>query len=324
MIFALRDLFNSGVYHYKKGDIKWVMSTYMLIAHILGVYGIYEVRNCTKDTILWGYILIVYSAISVTAGNHRLWSHKSYEASLPMRIILMIGVSIANQGTILHWARDHRVHHKFSDTKADPHNANNGFFFSHMGWLFVEKHPLVKIKGSEIDMSDLKADPVVRFQSYLHPFITLYLCFVMPAQIPQYFWGEKFWPAFFVCGAMRYLITLHGTWLVNSAAHIYGDHPYDVASWPAENPFVSMLVMGEGWHNWHHKYPFDYAASEFGILSQFNPTKLTIDLCASLGLAKNLKTGTAAWTRGRARRAKDEAEGKSFPSTLKVEEKKVM
>ena len=64
---------------------------------------------------------------------------------------------------------------------------------------------------------------------------------------------------------------------VNSAAHLWGERPYDPKSNPAENPWVAILSVGEGWHNWHHKYPFDYAASEFGVASQFNPTKLFID-----------------------------------------------
>lgn len=59
--------------------------------------------------------------------------------------------------------RDHRVHHKYSDTNADPHNRSRGFLFSHIGWLFVKKHPEVVEKGREIDLSDLKADPVFMF-----------------------------------------------------------------------------------------------------------------------------------------------------------------
>ena len=68
------------------------------------------------------------------------------------------------QNDIFEWARDHRVHHKFSETDADPHNALRGFFFSHIGWLLVRKHPDVIEKGRKLDVSDLKADPVVMFQ----------------------------------------------------------------------------------------------------------------------------------------------------------------
>lgn len=65
------------------------------------------------------------------------------------------------------WARDHRMHHKYSETDADPHNATRGFFFSHIGWLLVRKHPDLKEKGKGLDMSDLLADPVLRFQKKL-------------------------------------------------------------------------------------------------------------------------------------------------------------
>ena len=68
------------------------------------------------------------------------------------------------QNDIIEWARDHRVHHKFSETDADPHNAKRGFFFAHIGWLLVRKHPDVKAKGKDLNLSDLLADPVLRFQ----------------------------------------------------------------------------------------------------------------------------------------------------------------
>merc|ERR1719253_2053190 len=131
---------------------------------------------------------------------------------------------------------------------------------------------------------------------------------VFPALVAKRGWGESFWPAFWVAGALRYCIVLHFTWCVNSAAHFFGDHPYDFESWPAENPFVSLAAIGEGWHNWHHKYPFDYAASEFGITSQFNPTKLFIDTACFLGLAWNRKRATSAWERSKQKRDNGEVE----------------
>lgn len=68
------------------------------------------------------------------------------------------------QNCLYVWVRDHRQHHKFSDTDADPHNARRGFFFCHIGWLMSKKHPAVIEKGKTIDMSDLEADPLVMFQ----------------------------------------------------------------------------------------------------------------------------------------------------------------
>jgi stearoyl-CoA desaturase (delta-9 desaturase) len=59
--------------------------------------------------------------------------------------------------------RDHRVHHKFSETDGDPHNARRGFFFAHVGWLMLTKHPDVLRYGKMIDMRDVMEDPVVTF-----------------------------------------------------------------------------------------------------------------------------------------------------------------
>lgn len=72
--------------------------------------------------------------------------------------------SFLTQNCLYVWVRDHRQHHKYSDTDADPHNANRGFFFSHVGWLMSRKHPKVIEFGKKIDMSDLEADPMIMFQ----------------------------------------------------------------------------------------------------------------------------------------------------------------
>lgn len=173
-----------------------------------------------------------------------------------------------------------------------------------MGWLIIKKHPDVIAAGKQLDFDDLLADWTVVFQKRLDPWFALFMCFVFPGFVCT-LWGDNFWNGYWVAGALRYIWVLHATWCVNSAAHLFGDHPYDVHMWPAENPFVSWVAVGEGWHNWHHKYPFDYAASEFGISKQFNPTKLFIDACCLLGLASERKRATGAWAKLRQRREQE-------------------
>ena len=92
---------------------------------------------------------------------------------------------MAGENSIYTWTRDHRVHHKTSETKADPHNINRGFFFAHMGWLLVRKHPAVAAAGRTIDMSDLEKDPLVMFQHrhYIPSF--LLFAFVVPTLVPH-------------------------------------------------------------------------------------------------------------------------------------------
>jgi len=172
-----------------------------------------------------------------------------------------------------------------------------------MGWLLVKKHKDVIEAGKKLNYDDLLADPLVAFQEACDPWFALFMCFVFPALVAT-LWGDSFLHGYWVCGALRYIFVLHCTWLVNSAAHFYGDHPYDPTSWPAENAVVAFFAIGEGWHNWHHKYPFDYAASEFGISKQFNPTKLFIDTCCMFGLASDRKRGTGAWSKLKATREK--------------------
>ena len=109
------------------------------------------------------------------------------------------------QNSIYEWARDHRTHHKFTDTNADPHSAARGFFFSHMGWLILKKHPDVKKFGQKIDMSDLERDPVVVFQRKYY-LLLLPLCHtIIPVCIGVYCFGAT-WYDSFCFNMLRYTI----------------------------------------------------------------------------------------------------------------------
>lgn len=121
------------------------------------------------------------------------------------------------------------------------------------------------------------------WQLRLGPCFNHLMCFVLPACVAMWGWGEPFLRGLLVAGMLRYCVVLHLTWLVNSAAHMYGHRPYNPKLRAAENVLVSAGALGEGWHNWHHVYPYDYAASELGISRQLNPTKAWIDLFARLG-----------------------------------------
>ena len=194
---------------------------------------------------------------------------------------------ISMQNDILEWSRDHRVHHKYTETDADPHNALRGFFFAHMGWLMMKKHPEVLHKGRHVDMSNLLNDPVVMFQHNHYYILGLICSVIIPTVLPWLLCNEHLLYAFLTCGMLRYIYTLHVTWLVNSLAHLYGDRPYDRNINPAENWFMSLYAVGEGFHNYHHSFPYDYSTSEWGPF--FNITTIFIDLCAALGLVYDRK-----------------------------------
>ncbi|DBA00400.1 TPA: hypothetical protein N0F65_012931 [Lagenidium giganteum] len=282
-------------------DVVWYNVFVLGVWHVAALYTLVAIMpQCSLKelSVLWLSFWFL-SGLGITAGAHRLWAHRSYKAKWPLRVFLMLCNSMAFQGSIWEWSRDHRVHHKSSDTNGDPHNSSRGFFFAHCGWVMVRKHPNVFASGKKLNFSDLLADPIVAFQKKFYLSTVLLMCYGFPTAV-GYQLGSA-WHGFMVGGIFRHVWVLHMTWCVNSVAHFFGYKPYDRNIRAVENLFVSIGAIGEGYHNYHHKYPSDYATGEWGIMSgQWNPTKLFIDICAVLGLATDMKRSrTAAATRER-------------------------
>ncbi|XP_012936332.1 acyl-CoA desaturase 1-like [Aplysia californica] len=192
-----------------------------------------------------------------------------------------------SQNSIKTWARDHRVHHKYVDTDADPHNSRRGFLYSHIGWICLKKHPEVKEKFKLVDLSDVMNDPVAAFQHRYYWPLVITFNIIIPVMVPVLYWGETFYVSFFM-SVLRYLCVLNGAFFINSAAHMWGTKPYDATINPTENEGVSILAWGEGFHNYHHTFPYDYAASELG--GRLNLATMFINLMAKIGLAYDLRS----------------------------------
>lgn len=235
-------------------EVVWYNVIVLAVWHIGAVYALFFVfPTCTWSqlAVLW-IMLWVTSGLGITAGAHRLWAHKSYRAKLPLRIFLMLCNSMAFEGSIFEWSRDHRAHHKGSDTTADPHNSQRGFFFAHMGWVMVRKHANVRKEGKKISMDDLLAEGVVMFQMKYYLATVLVMCYLVPTLL-GYIMGNT-WAGFFVGGIFRHVWVLHMTWCVNSVAHFFGYKPYDRNIRAVENLFVSIGAIGEGYHNYQYVY----------------------------------------------------------------------
>ncbi|XP_050508801.1 acyl-CoA Delta-9 desaturase-like isoform X3 [Diabrotica virgifera virgifera] len=276
-----------------------------IILHFLTIVGCWKLvtGNILLSSFAFSYVLGYSGILGVTAGSHRLWAHRAYKAKLPLRIFLMLLQTVALQNDIYIWVRDHRMHHKYTDTNADPHNSNRGFFFCHVGWLLMKKHPDVKTKGKNIDMSDVAADPVVKFQRKYYTLLILALTFILPTIAMVHFFHETTVNALLICIG-KLVLTLNGTWCVNSFAHMYGWRPFDSSINPVENLTVSIVGLGEGWHNYHHTFPWDYKAAELGNY-RANLTTGFLDLMAYLGQAYDLKTVSPEMIKKRAARTGD-------------------
>ncbi|VVD04040.1 unnamed protein product [Leptidea sinapis] len=197
----------------------------------------------------------------------------------------------------------------------NPHNASRGFFFSHIGWLLVKEHEEVEKRIKHVDMTDILSNPVLKFQyDYAEPFIII-ISLLPPTIIPVYFWGESLNIAWHLA-VLRCTINQHMTFLINSAAHIWGNKPYDRSIKPTQNLSVSVASFGEGFHNYHHTFPWDYRAAELGN-NWLNMTTLFIDFFEWIGWAYDLKTVDKNIVRNRAKRTGDESDLWGLKKTFK-------
>jgi stearoyl-CoA desaturase (delta-9 desaturase) len=234
------------------------------------------------NTVLFQIFIYVICAFSITAGYHRYFTHRSYEAGPFLEWFYILFGTLSYNGDALNWVRSHRAHHTNEDKPGDPYNIKKGFFHAHMGWLLSGLDETEKAAVQKIDMTDMESKPAVLFQKQYYLWILIILTIIIIA-IPVYGWKET-WINSATAFSWRVIILLHSVWFVNSLAHYVGDTPYSKTLEAKQNSFVSFLTLGEGWHNYHHAYPKDYKASE---AHNFNPTTYFIILTKWLGLSWN-------------------------------------
>lgn len=228
-------------------------------------------------------VLMVLGSMSITAGYHRLWAHRSYEAHPVIRVGLALWGAMTLQNSILIWASGHRTHHRHvDDNERDPYSAGRGFWFSHIGWM-LRDHP-----SGQADFSnapDLLRDPIVMWQHRHYLPIALGMNIIPPVLLGLIFGNVL--EMLLLGGFLRLVLTHHFTFFINSLAHVWGKRPYTEENSARDNGFLALLTFGEGYHNYHHLFQYDYRN---GIRWwQFDPTKWLIATLSWLGLAKNLK-----------------------------------
>lgn len=221
--------------------------------------------------------------ISITAGYHRLWSHKTFKAHPLVRVFFAIGGAMALQNDVFHWASDHRRHHQFVDNnERDPYSAGRGFWFSHIGWI-LRNHP----SGAEdfSNIRDLQKDPILIWQHKHYLALVLATNLGLPALIGALH-GDII-AGLLLGGLLRLVLSQHVTYLINSLAHMWGSQTYSESSSARDSHFLALITYGEGYHNYHHTFQWDYRN---GVKWwHFDPTKWLIGLLAVIGLTKDLK-----------------------------------
>ncbi|CAG2116555.1 unnamed protein product, partial [Medioppia subpectinata] len=196
-------------------------------------------------------------------------------------------------GSALAYARDHRTHHKWTDQEQDPKNPSRGMFYAHIGWWLLKKKDIVKHYGKKLPFDDLYDDPLLKFQHKFYIPLAFVFGLVLPTIIPWCLWRESLLTAFLLLGPLRICVVLHHLFTVNSLAHYVGWRPYDRFMRPTENRLVIYLSLGEGNHNYHHTFPWDYASGETAFWESYNPSTLFIHFFRCIGLAYDLKKPSA-------------------------------
>ncbi|KAK9478950.1 hypothetical protein V1514DRAFT_329497 [Lipomyces japonicus] len=263
--------------------LNWLNITLIIIIPVLGCsWAVFTPLGLRTAILAFTYYAL--TGISITAGYHRLWSHRAYSANLPLRIVLSLFGGGAVEGSIRWWSAGHRVHHRYTDTVRDPYSVRKGLLYSHIGWMCILQNP--KNKG-RVDLSDLDADPVVRLQHKYYIWVVALMGYLFPMAIAGLGWGD--WKGGLIwAGIVRLTVVHHATFCVNSLAHWIGEQPFDDRRSPRDHVLTALVTFGEGYHNFHHEFPSDYRNALKWY--QYDPTKWLIWTLEKFGFAYDLKT----------------------------------
>jgi stearoyl-CoA desaturase (delta-9 desaturase) len=235
-------------------------------------------------------LLVLYwitACLGVTIGYHRLLSHRAFQVPTWLERFFATCGALSCQHGPIDWVGLHRHHHKFSDTDADHHDSNKGFWWAHMGWMFQEIPAMGAIPRLT---GDLARDPYYRWLNSWFLSLQLVLgllLFWIGTATGVGGWGMVLWGI-----PLRLVVVYHITWLVNSATHYWGDTPHDSGDRSRNNAWVAALTFGEGWHNNHHAYP--HSARHGWGPGQIDLTWQHIRLMQRLGLATQVRLPRAA------------------------------
>lgn len=264
--------------------IKWVNTLFLILtpiaAAITAPLAVHQ-HGWDWRILLSSFLLLLASSLSITGGYHRLFSHRSYDTKPWVRLFYLIFGAACAEGSALKWCSDHRRHHREVDTEDDPYNINRGFFFAHMGWVFLKEDP----KYQNTYYNDLAEDRMVAWQDRNIMLLTALVGFGLPTFIGWCFGSWLSGLAF--GGFVRVVLIHHCTFFINSLCHMVGTQPYSDRMSARDSVIMSFLAYGEGYHNFHHQFASDYRN---GIKwYHWDPTKWVVRGLSYIGWTYRLK-----------------------------------
>jgi stearoyl-CoA desaturase (Delta-9 desaturase) len=261
-----------------RDDIMYPSILPFLVVHICCLAVIWT--GVTWQAAAIGIALYWLRMFAIGAGYHRYFSHRAYSTSRTFQFLLAVLAQTTAQKSVLWWAAKHRHHHLHSDTDQDVHSPRHkGFLYSHVGWIFARKHDATDL----VKVADLARFPELmwlhRFE--LLPAIALaVLCFAAAG-----------WSGLVVGFFCSTVLVYHGTFCINSLAHVRGRKRYVTGDDSRNNWILALFTMGEGWHNNHHA--FQSSVRQGFRWWEVDATYYILKLLSWFGIVWNLKSPPA-------------------------------
>ena len=270
-------------YSLPKRQIRWLGLIFFIVLHVVGIIGaplyIYRYGVSRAEAVLF-FSYCALTGMAVTMGYHRLFAHGSYSASAIVRFIFLFFGAGSFEESALKWSSQHRQHHLFTDTEHDPYGVSKGFWHAHIGWILLWRH-----RTNYKNVKDLRKSRLVAHQHNHHAWWSVSAGIVLPMLIA---WRiDHLLGGFVLAVCLRLIVVLHSSFFVNSFAHTFGSRGFDHTQSARDNWVGALLTNGEGFHNFHHRFPADYRNGVQWY--HWDPSKWLIHLLSKLGLAWDLK-----------------------------------
>ena len=251
----------------------WLSALPFLGAHLVPLAAFFVVVTW-QDWVLCA-VLYVTRMFCITAGYHRYFSHRSYRMGRGTQFLMALGGTTALQKGPLWWAGHHRIHHRYTDLDDDVHSPRDGFWWSHVGWILSTRYKATDAST----IKDFAAVPELRFLDrhwWIGPTVLAGGCFLIGG-----------WGGLVVGFFLSTVLLWHGTFVVNSMAHLVGRRRYATPDTSRNSMIIAVITGGEGWHNNHHYLP---ASARQGFAWwEFDPTWYVLKGLAAVHLVRDLK-----------------------------------
>ena len=229
-------------------------------------------------------LFLIYTfgtSFAITMGYHRLFAHVTYKTHPLIQFLLLYFGAASFQQSALKWASQHRKHHQFTDTDLDPYNIKKGFFYAHIGWILFWKQPV-----NYDNVKDLQQNKMLMSQHKHYQWWAIGAGVIVPVILGALM-GNHWQTSLLLNVNIRLFLVFTSAFFINSFCHTFGSADFDGSLSAKDHWLGAILTNGEGYHNFHHKFPGDYRNGYRWY--HWDPTKWLIVLLSHLNLASDLK-----------------------------------